>query len=91
MYIEEWLTMLMGDPDSKVAGIATLPGVRPTDLMADMYSCTVLFFEADPTNTTINKAKKLIMDVHISLIHLTRACTNPIVDAPLVFNQINNF
>lgn len=56
MFIEEWITMLLADPDTKVAGITTLPGVKPTDLLADVSTCTILFFEADPSNTTINKA-----------------------------------
>ena len=56
MFIEEWITMLLGDPDSKIAGVSTLPGIRPTDLMADMSTCTILFYEADPTNQFINKA-----------------------------------
>ena len=56
MFIEFWITMLLADPDTKVAGITTLPGVKPTDLLADVSTCTILFFEADPSNTTINKA-----------------------------------
>ena len=55
-FIEEWITMLLADPDSKVAGITTLAGVKPTDLMADNYTCTILFFETDPSNTSITKA-----------------------------------
>lgn len=55
-FIYEWITNLIADPDSKVANIATLAGVRPTDLLADMYACTVLFFEPDPTHSTVLKA-----------------------------------
>ena len=55
-YLQEWITMLLADPDTKVPGIATLPNVKPTDLLADMYAATMLFFEPDPTQTTVLKA-----------------------------------
>lgn len=55
-YLQEWITMLLADPDTKVPGIATLPNVKPTDLLADMYAATALFFEPDPTQTTVLKA-----------------------------------
>lgn len=55
-FIEEWVTNLIMDPDSKVPNIATLDGVRPSDLLADMYSATMLFFEPDPTFSTVSKA-----------------------------------
>jgi len=55
-FIEEWVTNLIMDPDSKVPNIATLDGVRPQDLLADMYSATMLFFEPDPSFTSIAKA-----------------------------------
>lgn len=55
-FIYEWITNLIMDPDSKVPNIATLPGVRPSDLLADMYSATMLFFEPDPSHTTVSKA-----------------------------------
>lgn len=53
---EQMLLMLVGDPDTKVPGIATLGGARPTDLLPDMYSFTTLFFEPDPTFSTVVKA-----------------------------------
>ena len=55
-FLYEWITNLIADPDTKVANIATLAGVRPTDLLADMYSATMLFFEPDPTHSTVVKA-----------------------------------
>lgn len=55
-FLEEWITQLMADPETKIANITTLPGVRPTDMLADMYTGTALFFEADPSNTTVLKA-----------------------------------
>lgn len=55
-FLEQWITMLIMDPDSKVPGIATLPGVKPTDMLADMYGATMLFYETDPTATIVSKA-----------------------------------
>jgi hypothetical protein len=55
-FLEQWITNLLADPDSKIAMVATLPGVKPTDMLADIYSCTCLFFEPDPTHTKIMKA-----------------------------------
>lgn len=54
--IEEWIINLLADPDTKVPNIITLPGVRPTDMLADMHSATMLFFEPDPTHTKVLKA-----------------------------------
>lgn len=55
-FLEEWITNLLADPDTKVANICTIPGVKPTDMLADMYSATALFFEPDPTHTKVLKA-----------------------------------
>lgn len=55
-FLYEWITNLVADPDSKVPNIATLAGATPTDLLADMYTATGLFYEPDPTNTTVLKA-----------------------------------
>lgn len=55
-FLYEYITNLIADPDSKIPNIATLAGPTPTDLMADMYTFTGLFYEADPSNTTIMKA-----------------------------------
>lgn len=54
--IEEWIRMLIMDPDSKVPGISTIAGTRPTDQLADMYGATILTFEPDPTHTKVDKA-----------------------------------
>ena len=57
-----WITQLIMDPDSKVPGILTnsnLAGVgfsKPTDLLPDFYSMTVLFFEPDPTFSKVQRA-----------------------------------
>jgi hypothetical protein len=55
-FLYEWMTNLGMDPDSKVANIATLAGNKPTDLLADISTATMLFFEPDPTHSTIQKA-----------------------------------
>lgn len=56
IYLEEYITNLLADPDTKVANICTLPGVRPQDMLADMHGATVLFFEPDPTHQFATKA-----------------------------------
>lgn len=56
-FFRSWITNLMMDPDSKVANIGTLAqGNRPTDMLADMYSATMAFIEADPTHTKVVKS-----------------------------------
>ena len=55
-FFKAWITNLMMDPDSKVAGIATLGGDVPTDMLADMYAATMLFVEPDPTHTKVVKS-----------------------------------
>lgn len=55
--LHEWITMLIMDPDTKVPGIATIGNdLRPKDLAADMYGATMLFFEPDPSHTSVTKA-----------------------------------
>jgi hypothetical protein len=54
-FFRNWITNLMMDPHSKVAGIATL-GVAPEDMLADMYSATMIFIEPDPTHTRVMKS-----------------------------------
>lgn len=55
-FLSEWITGLIGDPDTKVPNIATYPDTKPSDLLADMYTATALFFEPDPTRTSVVKA-----------------------------------
>jgi len=55
-FINDWIVNLIGDPDSKVPAISNIPGFKPSDLLADMYSATMLFFEPDPTHTKVGKA-----------------------------------
>lgn len=55
-FLYEWITNLIADPDTKVANIATLAVGDNIDLLADMYSATVLFIEPDPTQRRVLKA-----------------------------------
>lgn len=55
-FLQQWVDMLGMEPDSKVAGIATLAGNRPSDMLADMMTATMLFFEPDPTHSKVAKA-----------------------------------
>jgi hypothetical protein len=54
--LHDWITYLIMDPDTKTPMISTIAGQKPKDWLADMYSCTVLFMEPDPTHTQIAKA-----------------------------------
>lgn len=51
-FLRNWVTMLMMDPHSKVAGIG-MTNNRPEDMLADMYSATMAFIEPDPTHTKV--------------------------------------
>lgn len=55
-FFSGWIRLLMMDPETKVAEIATLTGSAPTDMLADMYSATMLFIEPDPTHTQVVKS-----------------------------------
>ncbi len=55
-FFRNWITHLMMDPHSKVANIGTLSGNKPTDMLADMYSATMIFIEPDPTHTKVVKS-----------------------------------
>lgn len=55
-FLRGWITNLMMDPNTKVANIATISGAGATDMLADMYSATMLFIEPDPTHTKVVKA-----------------------------------
>lgn len=54
--LEDWVTQTMADPATKVANVATLAGNRPTDMLPDQYSMTMLFIEPDPTMRSVIKA-----------------------------------
>lgn len=52
---EVWMEMLMEQPDTGYPGIVTL-GAGATDMLMDISGATVLFYETDPSNTSIAKA-----------------------------------
>jgi len=62
MYIETWIRYGIMDPDTKFALINTIANKGTngtdyvTDMLSDMYSCTVLVMEMDPTHTTVVKS-----------------------------------
>lgn len=55
-FLLNWISLGMMDPDTKVAGVGTLSGARPEDLLADMYSMTCIFIEPDPTHRKVVKS-----------------------------------
>jgi hypothetical protein len=63
MFHQGWITNLLMDPDTKFANVATLASAStsstngpPTDMLADMYSATMIFIEPDPTHTRVVKS-----------------------------------
>lgn len=54
--LQDWIYYLIGDPDTKTPMISAIAGVRPEDMLADMYGATILAYEPDPTNTKVSKA-----------------------------------
>jgi hypothetical protein len=60
MFHQGWITNLIMDPDTKFANVATLSTDStygpPTDMLADMYSATMIFIEPDPTHTRVVKS-----------------------------------
>jgi len=55
-FLQNWIIYGMMDPDTKFAMAGTLPGAKPTDMLADWYSMTCLFIEPDPTHQRVVKA-----------------------------------
>lgn len=55
-FLSAWIRYGMMDPDSKVAGIATLTGERPTDMLPDWYSASLLAIEPDPTHSKVMRS-----------------------------------
>jgi hypothetical protein len=63
MFHQGWITNLIMDPDTKFANVATLATAStdsssgpPTDMLADMYTATMIFIEPDPTHTRVVKS-----------------------------------
>lgn len=55
-FLRDWITYGLMDPNSKVAGIGTLAGNRPEDMLADQYAATMIFIEPDPTHRKVVKS-----------------------------------
>lgn len=55
-FFRGWITNLMMDPNTKFANVATLAGQKPTDMLADQYTATMIFIEPDPTHTKVVKS-----------------------------------
>lgn len=55
-FLRDWITYGLMDPDSKVANVGTLPGMRPQDMLPDQYTMTCLFIEPDPTHRKVLKS-----------------------------------
>lgn len=55
-FLRGWITNLMMDPYTKVASVAALSGQKPTDMLADQYSATMLFIEPDPLHSKVVKS-----------------------------------
>lgn len=51
-FLENWITYALMDPNTKTALVGTLADY-PGDMLADMYSMSVLFFEPDPTHRKV--------------------------------------
>ncbi len=56
--LEGWVSNLMMDADSKIANVATLveAGARPNAMLADYYTMTVAFIEADRAHTKVMRS-----------------------------------
>lgn len=54
--LEDWVTQCMADPATKVANVVTGAGDRPTDMLPDNYTMTMMFIEPDPTMRSVIKA-----------------------------------
>ncbi len=55
-YLSFWLSTVMMDPETKYPRIVSNGDRKPTDLLIDFKSMTVLFFEPDPTHTKVMDA-----------------------------------
>lgn len=54
-FLYNWITYGMMDPDTKFSLAATLAGERPSDMLADWYTMSMMFIEPDPTHTKVLK------------------------------------
>lgn len=52
-FLTGWITNLMMDPTTKVPNVMTRSGDKPTDILPDYTSATVMFIEPDPTHARV--------------------------------------
>ena len=55
-FLQNWIQYGIQDPDTKYALVGTLEGDYPSDMLADNYSMSCLFFEPDPTHRRVVKS-----------------------------------
>lgn len=56
-FLYNWMTYGMMDPDTKFALANTLdPANRPSDMLPDQYTCSMLFMEPDPSHHRVVKS-----------------------------------
>lgn len=55
-FLESWISELLMDPITKYPNVVTRQNARPTDLLPDFKTATVLFLEPDPTHLYVDKA-----------------------------------
>ena len=56
-FLQQWISYGMMDPETKYAMIGTLGnGKAPSDLLADWFTASCLFYEPDPTHTKVVKS-----------------------------------
>ena len=55
-FFTDWILYGIADPETNYPAFVTISGNNPTDWLADMYSCTVLFIQPDPTHLHVSNA-----------------------------------
>ena len=55
-FIKFWIETAMKDPETQKPNLVGIATESVSDLLADMYGATVLYFETDPTGQFIDKA-----------------------------------
>lgn len=55
-YLSTWIRYGIMDPDTKFSLLATVDGSRPDDRLADWYTMSMAFVEADPTHRKVVKS-----------------------------------
>lgn len=52
-FLKNWIELFLMDPITKVPVIMQTGTTKPSDILPDYYSMTVMFVEADPTDTKV--------------------------------------